>query len=132
MASSWWPIISSITANSETEVLYVPVSTHPVFTSRARTAHPAGPIVTLRFSSLSVCLFVCLSVQGLGRPGNELMVAAGMHGWFELVGLFASYLLLSTVEAQLSLHKRPINKLHDRVDSQSQLECISPPVGTPV
>ncbi len=35
-----------------------------------------------------VCLSVCLSVQGLGRPGNELMAAAGTYGRFELVGLF--------------------------------------------
>ncbi len=41
-----------------------------------------------------VSLSVRLSVQGLGRPGNELMAAAGTYGCFELyvVGLFASSL----------------------------------------
>ncbi len=37
-----------------------------------------------------VCLSVCPSVQGLGKPENELMVAAGTYGCFELTGLFTS------------------------------------------
>ncbi len=99
------------------------------------------------------------------------MVDAGTYGCFVLAGLFASPLqrkqnaasTISTVEAQLSLHKRkqpqkhrngkkpaanyelqakvrncaghntlcPISELHDPVDSQSQLESISPLVGRP-
>ncbi len=38
------------------------------------------------------CLFVCLSVQSLGGPGNELVAVAGMYGCFELAGLFDSSL----------------------------------------
>ncbi len=53
-----------------------------VVTSQACAAHPACPIVILRFS----CLSVCPSVQGLGRPGNEFMAAAGTYGCFELAG----------------------------------------------
>ncbi len=34
------------------------------FTSQVRAARPAGPIVTLRFSGLTVCLFVHLSQSG--------------------------------------------------------------------
>ncbi len=57
-----------------------------IFSSRAHAVHPASPIVTLRFSSVFVCLYVCHS---LGRPGNEQMAAAGTYGCFELAGLFA-------------------------------------------
>ncbi len=49
----------------------------------------AGPIVTLQFSRVSVCLCVC---QSLERPGNELMVAAGTYGCFELAVFFVSSL----------------------------------------
>ncbi len=49
-------------------------------------------------------------MQGLGRPGNELMAAAGMYGVSWFVRLFAAkgskmMTVLSTIEAQLSLHK---------------------------
>ncbi len=47
-----------------------------------------------------VCLFVCLSVLGLGRPGNELMAAAGTYGCFELAGLFASSLQKEAKQCQ--------------------------------
>ncbi len=43
-----------------------------------KLAHPAGPIVTLQFSCL-YCLSVRLSVQGVGRPGIELMAASGTN-----------------------------------------------------
>ncbi len=41
---------------------------------------------------LSVYLSVCHSPHGLGRPGSEIMAAAGTYGCFELAGLFASSL----------------------------------------
>ncbi len=44
-------------------------------------------------------LCLCLSVQSLGRPGNELMVAAGTNGCFELTGLFA---LASSLQRKLN------------------------------
>ncbi len=84
------------------------------FTSRARAAHPAGPIVTLRFS---VCLSVHLSVHGLGRPGN--INGGSWHTWLLQVSWFVRLLaakesktmaVLSTVEAQLSLHKHNVAK----------------------
>ncbi len=71
------------------------------------------------YFAICVCLSVRPSTHGLGRPGNELMAAADTHGCFELAGLFASLLqkevietmpVLSTVEAQLSLHKRSVAK----------------------
>ncbi len=52
-------------------------------------ARLVGPVVTLRFSCLSVCLSICHS---LGRPGNELIAAAVTYGCFELAGLFTSLL----------------------------------------
>ncbi len=89
----------------------------PFFTSGARTARPAGPIVALRFR---VCLSVRLSRFRPPGPGNGLTmvkpwrqraqwrgnehtgsltrygageaVAAGTYGWFKLAGLFASSL----------------------------------------
>ncbi len=82
-----------------------------------KCVHPAGPIVILTFSRL----FVCLSVQDLGKPGNVSMA----DNWHvvrvsELAGWFISSLQKevrrcqcdrqSTVEAQLSLHKRSIAK----------------------
>ncbi len=48
-----------------------------------------GLLLLQLFSDFCVCLYVCPSAQGLGRPGNDLMVAAGMYG---LAGLFASSL----------------------------------------
>ncbi len=55
------------------------------FTSRGRGARHNGPIDTVRFSRVSVCLCVC---HCLGRPGNKLIAAAGTYGCFELAGLF--------------------------------------------
>ncbi len=55
-------------------------------------------------------------MQGLGRPGKELIVIVAA-GCFKLAGLFVSSLqkeandpVLTTVEAQLSLHKGNIVK----------------------
>ncbi len=59
------------------------------FSSRVRVVPVAGSIVTLRFSCLSVCLFVGLSQSGEAWE-RVSGVAAGMDGWFELAGLFAS------------------------------------------
>ncbi len=47
-----------------------------------------APIWSYSYSRVSVCP----SVQGLGRPRNELMVVDGMYGCFKLAGLFASSL----------------------------------------
>ncbi len=76
-----------------------------LITCRARTVRPAGPMR----------LFVCLSVQGLGRPGNKLIVAAGTYGCFELAGLFASSLQKEAPEARecrwLTINK-PRSEIH--------------------
>ncbi len=137
-----------------------------------------SPICTYFFTTysyfaifVSVCLSVCPSMQGLGRPGNELMAAAPTIRCFMLAGCSPprckrnqAMPVLSTVEAQLLFHKSicesspistgmarnrrlttnkprslhrcystlcPISELSDPVDSQNQLEFISPPVGKP-
>ncbi len=104
------------------------------------------------------CLSVCPFVHGLGSPGNEPTALASLFASL-LQSEAKRCQFLSTAEAQLSLHKHnivkepqkrgnakksrsknwcystmcPMNKLHlhDPVDSQRQLECISPLVGRP-
>ncbi len=58
-------------------------------------------------------------MHDLGRPGNELMAAAVTYGCFELAAWFVRLpaakgskmmAILSTVEAQFSVHKRNIAK----------------------
>ncbi len=137
-----------------------------------RTAHPAGPIVTLPFSHLFVHLsqsgeawkrvnggswqygrfqvscFICL----LAAKGSKtLPVLSTIRG----TGLVtqAQYRKTSPSSTGMARNRRlatnkprseieklhwcystlcPISELHDPVDSQSQLECISPPVGRPM
>ncbi len=59
----------------------------------------------VQFSCLFVCLSVCLSVQGVGRPGNELMAAAVTYGRFELAGLFVDLLgsTSSTIDSRVQM-----------------------------
>ncbi len=58
---------------------------------------PGWSFATLQCLCQSDCLSVCHS---LGRPGNELMVAAVMYGCFELAGLFASSLQKEAKQCQ--------------------------------
>ncbi len=86
-------------------------------------------------------------MKDLGRPGNVLMVAAGMYGSFESAGLFASSLnhensprgtgiarsrwLITNGKprsefALVLQYFASISELHDQVDLQNQPES---PVG---
>ncbi len=125
-------------------------------TTRSACKHALGQIQVLRYRTVFLCdfyqlgthsapgwsysyfavlhLFVCLSIcHSLGKPGNKSL-AACRYAWLFQVSWFVrlhaekgrkAMPILSTVEAQLSLHQ------HDPVDSQSQLESISSPVGRP-
>ncbi len=69
--------------------MHVTCSTVHLDSQSCKCVHPAGPIVILTFS----CLFVCLSVQDLGKLGNKSMA----DSWHvvrvsELAGLFTSSL----------------------------------------
>ncbi len=84
------------------------------FTSRPRAAPPAVPIVTLRF-----CLFVCLSVCARSGEACERVNGGSCQTWLFRVSWFVPLLaakgsktlsVLSTVEAQLSLHKYNVVK----------------------
>ncbi len=79
------------------------------FTSRARAARLAGPIVSLRLSCLSVCLYVC---HGLGSRGTSQWRLFGVSWFVCLLGAKGSQTLpvLWTVEAQFYLHKHNIAK----------------------
>ncbi len=57
------------------------------FTSRARCVRPAGPIYSYFAIFVSVCLSVC---HGLGRPGNELMVAVVTYAGVSSQLIFSS------------------------------------------
>ncbi len=87
-----------------------------VFTCRACAVCPSDPIVTLRFSCLSVCLLVHLSQSG---EAWERVNGGNCHVWLFRVSWFVCLsategskrmLVLSTVEAQLLSHKRNITK----------------------
>ncbi len=83
-----------------------------------RAVRPAGPIVTLRFS----CVFVCLSVhRSQSGEARERLNGSSWHVWLFRVSWFIRFLavkgsqamlVLSTVEAQLSLHKHNISQKH--------------------
>ncbi len=86
----------------------VAVSTIDAFYQPGACSAPDWSYSYFAISCLFVRLSVCPSEQDLERPENELMVAAGTYGWF--VYLLAAkgsetMPILSTVEAQLSLHK---------------------------
>ncbi len=107
------------------------------FTSRAHTACPAGPIVNLQFS---VCLSVrlsCHSLSSIDSRGTALVTQVHYRETSPIRALMAKKNRRLTTNKPRSENCTrvtvlcPISKPHDPVDSQSQLECISPPVGRP-
>ncbi len=68
--------------------VYILISAHSIFTSRACTAHPGWS-----YSYFAIFVFVCLFVY-LSQSGEaweqDNSVATRTYGCFELAGLFAS------------------------------------------